>query len=438
MNLGNVSNVASKAASSAGTNAVGNVSNAAASATNATSALNAAPASSPVPKSGSNVVSSPNTLKPSSEVVDTPSLKQDIPSKTADDVKDFIADATGDDNPPPPSEPASNQPEVGEKVDHGKEIGTDGNVQDSSTKKLLKGVGRGAAAYATGGESLKYDQAITNNGAADKLIGVVSDGVEKVPGVEAVASELDEMGITDTANDAMDLAGNALNGDIEGTVEKAKDTLEGAKKVNKNLIKKMIVPLITGLLFTVIIFVVIFGPIIGGTMELTDGVRGLWNDVVDFFTFTDQDIIDDIPDYDTLSSDRKAIIDAAISALGRNYKLGGHASSPGLAGIPTSGLDCSGYVEWVLWTGLGEYPGRLTTQSISDTIGSKFIEISEDELQPGDIGLKRTGGSSDGNYNHTGIYAGNGYWFHAASSKKGIIRSKYKSFKIYLRYVGVE
>ena len=65
-------------------------------------------------------------------------------------------------------------------------------------------------------------------------------------------------------------------------------------------------------------------------------------------------------------------------------------------------------------------------------IGTIFEEIPESELKPGDIGLKHKNSGS----NHTGIYAGNGMWLHAANSTSGLIKSNYKSFTVYLRYVG--
>ena len=91
------------------------------------------------------------------------------------------------------------------KLDAGKKIDEKGNISDSATKKTLKAVGRGAGAYFTGGKSLQYDKQITNNRYGDKLLGVVSDGLEKVPGVEEVSEALDELNVQDSVNAVMEI-----------------------------------------------------------------------------------------------------------------------------------------------------------------------------------------------------------------------------------------
>lgn len=332
----------------------------------------------------------------------------------------------------------------GTKVAPGKEVGEDGQVKDSSTKKLTKAVGQGAAAYFTGGQSLGQDQMIKNNGLADRAIGVVSDTAEKVPGVKQVADELDDAGVIDAATDAMDMVGSLKNQDIGGALEKGKDLLKDGKKVEKYAFKKMLPIIIAsvagGILFIALIMGIV-SPIAGGIMDLTEKVGEFFDAVGDFmgnlFGGNDAyDILTDlVEDYDDLSEEQKKIVITAASALGKNYNWGGHPTGPGYDGFPDTGLDCAGFVQWILWTSYGVNPGYLTTSSISDLIGSKFQEISEDELQPGDIGLKFRGAKVNVT-NHTGIYAGNGNWIHAAGTNSGVINSKYKSFTIYLRYVG--
>lgn len=449
MNLGNIASGATNAAGSAATNVAGGAaSNVAGGATN--NALNNAASVVPnMPGVGTNL-SNPGNLGSS-----LPGLDNNLPAQTGGP-----SPSGGDIEPPqnngggtPPNnednsnnqnEQAPEGPAPGTKVAPGKEVGKDGQIKDSSTKKLTTAVGQGAAAYFTGGESLGNDQMIKNNAIADRAIGVVSDVVEKSPGVKQMADELDEAGVIDAATDAMDLVGDIKNGDIGGAIEKAKDLKEDKAKMQKHAIKKMMPIIIAsaagGLLFIVLIMGIV-SPIAGGIMDLTEKIGEFFDAVGDFlgnlFGGSDAyDILTDlVEDYDSLPEDRKKIVITAASALGQNYNWGGHPSGPGYDGFPTTGLDCAGFVQWVLWTSYGVNPGYLTTSSISDLIGTKFQEISESELQPGDIGLKFRG-SKVGVTNHTGIYAGNGNWIHAAGSKQGVINSKYKNFTIFLRYVG--
>jgi hypothetical protein len=103
---------------------------------------------------------------------------------------------------------------------------------------------------------------------------------------------------------------------------------------------------------------------------------------------------------DDISEDRKAIIEFALSSVGKvPYYWGGKASSAGyegnqfgslvgadIKGRVLKGLDCSGWINWVYWSALGQ---RLPYESTSGlaVLGSK---ISRDQLQPGDI-VVRTG-----------------------------------------------
>ena len=179
-----------------------------------------------------------NALKPNVENVVSPKINE-----LEDNVIPFPSDKKSDSKLdeivqgiPQDKENSNNA-----KVDlTGKQISEDGQVEDSATKKTLKAVGRGAAAYFSGGQSLKYDQQITNNRASDKLIGVVSDGLDKVPGVNSVTEGLDELNIADTANALMDTTGNAMNGDVAGAVESGAKTVKEAKKTVKKTEKALI------------------------------------------------------------------------------------------------------------------------------------------------------------------------------------------------------
>ena len=82
-------------------------------------------------------------------------------------------------------------------------------------------------------------------------------------------------------------------------------------------------------------------------------------------------------------------------------------------------LDCSAFSAWAFHkAGVTSVPYGSTTATF---IGSKkFQDISADQLQPGDIGLKsKTGGT--GGANHVGIYCGKMkdgrvVWLHCTSS----------------------
>lgn len=345
-------------------------------------------------------------------------------------------------------------PKPGDKVDTGKQLNENGEVEDSSTKKTLKAVGRGAAAYFSGGSTIGKDSQVVNAAPVDKTIGVVSDQLEKVPGVKEISKELDEAGIADGVNDALDAVGAAKNGDIGGVIESAKKLNKDKKKLNKKTKKMLlvlIIPLLSSVFSLLLFFGIIAGPILGGFMDVVESedVNPAQIGEIEYdweFGFDDQqqsaNIAGSVENFENLSDSRQKIIQAAATAVATEipYSYGSHPNGPGVRGVPSAGLDCAGFVQWALWTGLGGNPGYLTTKAISDRIGKDFIQISKSELLPGDIGLKRTGGSSEDNYNHTGIYAGNDFWFHASSGKKThkVVKSKYTDFTIYLRYVGVE
>ena len=347
------------------------------------------------------------------------------------------------------------EPPKQEKKEPGQQVNEDGEVEDSSTKKTLKAVGRGAAAYFSGGQSIGPDKDIANMAPVDKTLGAASDMVDKsVPGMKEVSRELDEAGVADGVNDALDAVASAKNGDIQGTVESAKKLKDDVGKTKQYVKKKAImilIPVATMIFFLTTIVVAICGPVVGGFLDVVESIDDGFGEVVewvaDIFSFDNVNqekttkMISEIPGFENLNEKRQQILLAAASAVAEKipYSYGSHPHSAGLMGVPSEGLDCAGFVQWALWTGLGGNPGYLTTLAISNKIGTDFIEITESELQPGDIGLKRRGGSEEGNYNHTGIYAGNDQWFHATGGKtKKVVRNNYAGFTIYLRYVGVD
>lgn len=93
-----------------------------------------------------------------------------------------------------------------------------------------------------------------------------------------------------------------------------------------------------------------------------------------------------------LSDQRQDLVYTALSLEGKvHYTWGGKAAARGWneQWSSGSGLDCSGFVEWVYWTALGIHNGLGSTAQISST----GREISESDLKPGDLGLLFDGGS---------------------------------------------
>lgn len=343
----------------------------------------------------------------------------------------------------------------GDKVDFGKQVGEDGQIEDTNMKKTLGAAAKAAIIIGSEGSASGAAKAIVDNPASSKLIGVVSDAAEKNPALKVTSDVLAESGVSDLVNDAADIVGDVANADV---ISAAKDVVKTGKNLKKNeeKIKKKIIAatisILSGVLALLFIVVVVLGPTIGGFMYLTDKLVDMFNSVknavVEIYDdvtgtvssvieFVDYEIIlNEIPDYNNLSAERQSILAAAVSLIGGKYNYGGKPTGPGADGVPSSGLDCSGFVEWVMWTALGESASNQGTAYFTSD-AAPYTRINERDLKPGDIAVKRTGGSTDTDTNHVGIYLGNNLWVHAANSSKGIIRSQYNSFTIFLRHDGV-
>ena len=106
---------------------------------------------------------------------------------------------------------------------------------------------------------------------------------------------------------------------------------------------------------------------------------------------------------ENLSAERRAVITCALNSVGKiPYYYGGKPSAAGLSGNHfasvaspdhkgriLSGLDCSGWVNWVYWTALGNRPGAASTYEIVRTGRA----LNREELQPGDL-MVQLGGDS--------------------------------------------
>ncbi len=334
--------------------------------------------------------------------------------------------------------------QVGDKVAPGKEIGKDGEVKDSSVKKLVKAGGRGIVAYGTGGASLGKDKEVLESGPVDQAVGVISDAAENNKAIKMTADVLEKAGVTDVANGAMDVVGDLKEGKVTDAI---KDIKKVKKTIREKRFRNTLIIVASGFALLLIIITILVGPVIGGMLDLTNTFKGDMNGnssgSSSVSSQTSKDLSEQVLastgiNYNELSDIRKAIVLTASSKVGSKYHFGGKPTGPGDTGFPTSGLDCSGFVQWVLWTATDVNPyegGGLGTSSLYSLIGKNFIQIREEDLQPGDIGLRIAKGSANG---HTGVYIGDGKYVHAANRIKGVTAGKYYNFDYFLRYAGVE
>ncbi len=342
-----------------------------------------------------------------------------------------------------------------QEIGPGQKIDENGNIVDTGNKKFTKALAIGAATYAGGTEGGELANSISKTDAGNKLTGVIGDKLDETPALGKATEDLGDSGVADAITDTADTLSAAESGDIKESIKSGKSAVENAKKAVKHYAVPLILSsfgVLAPILMVCVIIIAVCGPILGGFMDVTSAFGEFVDDVGEFLTGENditgtvggdnlEEIIEntdsltsEVPDYDSLSEPQKSILTAAASGIasGRPYNYGGKPTGPGIQGIPASGIDCSGFVAWSIWTGTGEKPPIEGTSSIISGIGTVFEEISASELKPGDIGLKHKN-SAD---NHTGIYAGNGMWYHAANSKSDLVRSKYNSFTVYLRYIG--
>ncbi|MCX7695784.1 MAG: C40 family peptidase [Caloramator sp.] len=110
--------------------------------------------------------------------------------------------------------------------------------------------------------------------------------------------------------------------------------------------------------------------------------------------------------------------DIAKSLLGVRYVYGG---------TTTSGLDCSGFVQYV-YKKMGVVLPRTASQQAS--VG---LAISKDELRKGDLVFFETVSAG---ISHVGIYIGDGQFIHASSTAKRVTVSSLDSGYYSTRYRG--
>ena len=122
-----------------------------------------------------------------------------------------------------------------------------------------------------------------------------------------------------------------------------------------------------------------------------------------------------------MSPARRKVVEFALRYAGTPYTYGGERAS--------TGVDCSGFVWWVLRAGMGNasirgYNGWSLPQRSSAGIASGTSrKIDLDHLRPLDILLWDVDGSftrSASAVGHAGIYLGNGWFIHSSGSKAGV------------------
>ncbi len=84
-----------------------------------------------------------------------------------------------------------------------------------------------------------------------------------------------------------------------------------------------------------------------------------------------------------IEEERKAIVEAALSMEGNiPYSWGVKPTDNTKENVSATGLDCSGFVEWVYWNATGEDKKDLAS---TYNITHNLEEISYEDLKPGDI-----------------------------------------------------
>jgi len=123
----------------------------------------------------------------------------------------------------------------------------------------------------------------------------------------------------------------------------------------------------------------------------------------------------------TLSPTKRKVVEFALRYAGTPYTYGGETAS--------TGVDCSGFVWWVLRKGMGNSASRgyagwsLPQRSSAGIASGTKTRITLSKLRPLDILLWDVEGGytrSAKAVGHAGIYLGNGWFIHSSGSKAGV------------------
>lgn len=98
------------------------------------------------------------------------------------------------------------------------------------------------------------------------------------------------------------------------------------------------------------------------------------------------------------------VADFATQFVGYEYVFGGDS--------PSEGFDCSGLTSYSYYQVTGIYLGRTVSHQ-----QDKGYRVSLDSLKPGDLLFF----GEEGDFEHIGIYIGNGSFVHAATEERGVV-----------------
>ena len=108
------------------------------------------------------------------------------------------------------------------------------------------------------------------------------------------------------------------------------------------------------------------------------------------------------------ASARQNLVDYALQFVGGPYRAGGND--------PHTGVDCSGFVRYVMQHGAG-----ISMNRSSGSQATQGHAVNSSQMQPGDL-LFYSGGSG---INHAAMYIGDGKIVHASTYATGIKISKW-------------
>lgn len=108
------------------------------------------------------------------------------------------------------------------------------------------------------------------------------------------------------------------------------------------------------------------------------------------------------------ASARQNLVDYALQFVGGPYRAGGND--------PYTGVDCSGFVRYVMQHGAG-----ISMNRSSGSQATQGHAVNSSQMQPGDL-LFYSGGSG---INHVAMYIGDGKIVHASTYATGIKISKW-------------
>ncbi len=147
------------------------------------------------------------------------------------------------------------------------------------------------------------------------------------------------------------------------------------------------------------------------------------------FTSYNKPVIEElwIHDWMNISNKRKEIMYNCLEMQpGLFYKIHGKDK-------PEYGLDCSGYVKYIIKKSLNMKTPNMCVDFFTIFSDSDWERISKEDVKPGDIGVK----NESTILNHCGIYAGGGKWFDT-SYLYGVQLSDYGHFEHFFRMKNID